>query len=332
MVATIMAMPGSASLLFLHSTSYTNGTYACDTLGAGGTEVFMRIHMRAISLASASLALILFSGISIPAFASGDDKSPTPASAASKNAAPVPDREKKVYTNDDIDRMWPKPKLSVVSASRAQNQAAAVSRAAVVAAEPLSPERNPVWYASQVAALEDELGSLAAAEVRLREFRTSGSTDTPPGTRLGLQLNAPCDGITTDNEISNLEQRRAEIEQQIAALEDTAQQNDMPPAVIRDAPEILAAAQKPLSPAQERVLLAEQQAQLADELNATQEELASMSEQAAAQRANLQPPTPGFGGNMTTDLIERLDNRASEIQEALDQSEEAARTVGPVLP
>ena len=184
-----------------------------------------------------------------------------------------------------------------------------------------------------MAALEDELGSIAAEEERLREFRTSGSTDTLPGTRVGLQLNAPCDGITTDNEISAISAlRRAEIEQQIAALEDTAQQNDMPPAVIRDAPEILAAAQKPLNPAQERMLLAEQQAQLADELNAKHEELASMSEQAAAQRANLQPPTPGFGGNMTTDLIERLDNRASEIREALDQSEDALRTVGPVLP
>ncbi len=292
----------------------------------------MRNHMRAISLASAGLALILFSGISIPAFASGDDKSPAPASATPKNAAPTPDREKKVYTNDDIDRMWPKQKLAVVSTSRAQSQPVTISREAAFAAQPRRPEKNPLWYASQVAALEDELGGIAAAEERLREFRASGSTDTPPGTRLGLQLNAPCDGITTDNEISNLEQRRAEIEQQIASLEDTAQQNDMPPAVIRDASEILAAAQKPLNSAQERMLLAEQQAQLADELNATQEQLASMSEQAAAQRANLQPPTPGFGGNMTTDLIERLDNRASEIQEALDQNEDAARTVGPVLP
>jgi hypothetical protein len=120
----------------------------------GGTEVFMRIHMRAISLASAGLALIFFSGVSIPVFASGDDKSPAaPASAAAKDAAPAPDREKKVYTNDDIDRMWPKPKLAVVSASRAQNQPVAVSRAAAVAAEPLSPERNPLWYATQVAAL-----------------------------------------------------------------------------------------------------------------------------------------------------------------------------------
>src|SRR5579862_5395612 len=229
----------------------------------GETEVFMRIPMRAISLASAGLTLILFFGVSAPVFASGDDKSPAPASAGSKNAAP--DREKKVYTNEDIDRMWPKPKLSAVSASRAQNQPVAVSRATAVAAQPLSPEKNPLWYASQVAALEDELASIAASEERLREFRTSGSTDTPPGTRVGLQLNAPCDGFTTDNEIQQLALRRAQIEQQIAALEDTTQQNDMPPAVIRDAPEILAAAQKPLGPVQERALLAEEQAQLADE-------------------------------------------------------------------
>src|SRR5579862_6600951 len=128
-IATITAGVRCASLLFLHSTSYTNGTYACDTLGAGGTEVVMRIPMRAISLASASLALVFCCGNSIPAFASGDDKSPAPTSASSSKTAPAPDREKKVYTNDDIDRMWPKPRLSVVSTSRAPIQVAATSRA-----------------------------------------------------------------------------------------------------------------------------------------------------------------------------------------------------------
>jgi prefoldin subunit 5 len=228
--------------------------------------------------------------------------------------------------------MWPKPKLSVVSSSRTPIRAAATPRAKSVTNQPLTPEKDPLWYAQQVAALEAELGQIATREESLREFRASGSTDSLPGTRVGLQLNAPCDGITTDNEISNLEQRRAEIGQQIAALDDTAQQNDMPPAIIRDAPEILAAAQKPLTPAEERTLLAERQAELADELSATQDELAGMSEQAAALGANLQPPTPGFGGNMTTDLIERLDNRASEIQGALDQTEEAARQTGAVQP
>jgi hypothetical protein len=288
----------------------------------------MRIPMRAISLASASLAVVLLSGISTRVFASADDKSPATTSATAKNAAPAPDRERKVYTNDDIDRMWPKPKLSVVSTSRAPIQVAATPRPRSVTNEPLTPEKDPLWYAEQVATLEAELGQIAMREEGLREFRASRSTDTLPGTRIGLQLNAPCDGFTTDNQISNLEQRRAEIEQQIAALEDTAQQNDMPPAIIRDAPEILAAAQKPLTPAQERFEIAERQAQLANELNATQDELAGMSEQATSLGANLQPPTPGFGGNMTTDLIERLDNRASEIQGALDQTEDAARRAG----
>jgi hypothetical protein len=122
----------------------------------------MRIAMRAISLASAGLAVILLSGISSHAFASGDDKSPAPNSATARNAAPAPDREKKVYTNDDIDRMWPKPKLAVVSALRGQSQPVTISREAAFAAQPLSPEKNPLWYASQVAALEDELASLAA--------------------------------------------------------------------------------------------------------------------------------------------------------------------------
>jgi hypothetical protein len=288
----------------------------------------MRIPMRAISLASASLALILLSGISIPAFASGNDKSAASSSAAAKNAAPVRDREKKVYTNDDIDRMFPKPKLSVVSSSRMPIQVAATPRAKSVANQPLTPEKDPLWYAQQVAALEAELGQVATREESLREFRASRSTDAPPGMRTGLQLNAPCDGITTDNEVSNLGQRRAEIELQIVALEDTAQQNDMSPSIIRDSPEILAAAQNPLTPAEERALLADRQAQLEDELNATQNELAGMSEQATALGANLQRPTPGFGGNMTTDLIERLDNRASGIQGALDQTEDAARQAG----
>jgi hypothetical protein len=298
----------------------------------GETEVVMRIPMRAISLASASLAVVFLSGMSIPAFASGDDKSPATTFATAKNPAPVPDREKKVYTNDDIDRMFPKPKLSVVSTSRVPIQVAATPRAKSVANQPLTPEKDPLWYAQQVAALQAELGQIATREESLREFRASRSTDAPSGMRVGLQLNAPCDGITTDNEISNLGQRRKEIEQQIAALEDTAQQNDMSPAIIRDAPEILAAAPTPLTPTEERLLLAERQARLADELNATQNELAGMSDQATALGANLQPPTPGFGGNMTTDLIERLDNRANEVRETLDQTEDAARQSSAVEP
>ena len=291
----------------------------------------MRMTMRSISLVPVVL-VILLGGISIPAFASGDDKSPAPVSAASKNATPKPDREKKVYTNEDIERIRANPRGTLILVSQSQNQVAENARTANVAVQPLSPEKNPLWYAEQVAMLEAELGEIANQEGSLREFRSSGSASVSPGVRFGLQLNAPCDGFTTDNEIQQLALRRQEIEQQIATLEDTAQENDMPPAVIRDAPAILAAAERPLSATQEQTVLADRQARLSSELGATQDELSGMSDQAAALGANLQAPTPGFGGNMTTDLIERLDNRASEIQSALEQTEDAARQAGAARP
>jgi len=292
----------------------------------------MRTKMRPVSLIAEVLVVLLFCGIAIPVFASGDDKSPAPVSAP-KNAAPAPDREKKVYTNDDIDRMWPKDDFAVVSASQAQVQPdGSALDGTTVAIQPVSPEKDPLWYAKQVVVLEAELDRIANKEERALEFRASGSTSVLPGVHIGLRLNAPCEGITTDNEIAQLDLRRQEIEEQLAAIADTARENDFPPGIIRDAPVILEAAQTPLTPDGERRALAERQALLIDQLSATQDELSYMSDQAAAVGANLQPATPGFGGNMTTDLIERLDNRASQIQVALDQTDEAARRIGAVQP
>ena len=290
----------------------------------------MRTRMRPVSLIAEVLAVLLFCGVAIPVFASGDDKSPASVSA-SKNAAPAPDREKKVYTNEDIDRMWPKGSFAAVSASQAQAGDTAAD-GTTTEIQPVSPEKDPLWYAKQVVVLEAELDRIANKEERSLEFRTSGSSGMLPGVHIGLRLNAPCEGITTDNEIAQLELRRQEIEEQLAAIADTAQENDLPPGILRDAPAILAAAEKPLTPDEEREALAERQALLIDQLNATQDELSYMSDQAAAIGANLQPPTPGFGGNMTTDLIERLDNRANQIQVALDQTEDAARRIGDLQP
>jgi hypothetical protein len=293
----------------------------------------MRIKIRPGSLLSPALAGILFFGIAAPVFPSGDDKPAAPAktnvsvtataatNVAATTPAPKPDREKKVYTNDDIDRMWPRQKAIVIAVSPSAAPSVGTTREIVVST-PVSPEKDPVWYAEQIAELSAELEQLNNREQALRDFLARGTGQDP---HAGLQLNAPCEGITTSNAIAQLSLRRQEIEQQFAALEDTAQQNGIRPGVLRDAPAILAAAQPKLTPAQERTALAERQAVLSSELAATQVELGDMSSQAASIGATLQPPTPGFGGNMTTDLIERLDNRASEIQRALDQTEEAAR-------
>jgi hypothetical protein len=286
------------------------------------------------------LALILFSAIASPAFASSDDKptasAPTAIPLPSATPAPTaarPDREKKVYTNDDIDRMWPKeqavandahaPAASAVAPAQAQ-RLVAVSRAANATNAPASPEQDPVWYASQIEALHAELDGISSREASLRDFRATG---TGPVT-IGLQFDAPCDGITTDNAIEQLAMRRQEIEQQIDELRDTARQNGVSPAVFQDAPQILQAAQKPLSPGQERAVLMERQSDLIGQYDGVQNQLADMSNAAAAQGITLLPVTPDWGGNLTTNRIQSLDERAAQIENALSENEDAARRAG----
>src|SRR5271156_2174762 len=300
----------------------------------------MRTKMQAIFLSAAVLAVILSSLIAIPAFAAGDDKpgtSATPsASASTATPAPTavrPDRERKVYTNDDIDRMWPKEQAAAndlqtpasTSAPAVARRSATASRPMSVSNVPASRENNPVWYAAQVAALYAELDSLSNREASLRDFRETGSD---AGVTVGLQFDAPCQGITTDNAIQQLAIRRQEIEQQLNDLQETAQQNGMPPAVIQDPSEILQAARKPPSPGQQRALLLERQSELIGKLDGVQNQLADMSRQAAAEGIVLLPVTPGAGGDLLTNKIQSLDERAGQIQGALSENEDAARQAG----
>ena len=307
----------------------------------------MRNRIVILSFFHVVLALILFSLITVPVLASGDDKAAASALSATSSAsvtpapsttalttATRPDREKKVYTNDDIDRMWPKeqasandaqaPWMSAVAPTQAR-KSAAVSRAVHTTNAPLNPEQDPVRYAEQIEALNAELDSISSREASLRDFRATG---TGPGLTIGLQFDAPCDGITTDNAIQQLELRRYEIEQQIDELQDTARQNGVSAAVFRNPAEILQAAQKPLSPGQERAVLMERQSDLIGQYDGVQNQLADMSDAAAAQGITLLPVTPNWGGNLTTNRIQSLDERATQIQNALSENEDAARRAG----
>ena len=295
----------------------------------------MRSSFPAVSLFSAVLAATLSCAIAFPESASGEDKpaAPSPAVAASSTAA-RPDREKKVYTNDDLEQMWPKQPASAGNSQPAPangsapaqvRRSAAVSRAARATNAPATAEQNPLWYAAQLDSLYAELDSLSSREASLREFRETGSA---PGVTIGLQFYAPCEGITTDNAIQQLALRRKEILQQISDLQDTAQQNGVSPAVFQDPSDILQSAQKPLSPGQERAVLLERQSDLVGKLDGVQNQLADMSSEAAAQGITLLPVTPDWGGNLTTNRIQSLDQRAQQLQNALSENEAAARQAG----
>ena len=292
----------------------------------------MRSSNRAISFISAVLAAVLSCVIASPAFASGEDK-PAAVSAVPSGTLVRPDREKKVYTNDDIDRMWPKEQAAAndlqnpasASAPAVARRSALLSRPVSATNAPASRENNPVWYAAQVASLYAELESISSREESLRDFRATGSD---AGVTVGLQFDAPCEGFTTDNAIQQLELRRQEIVQQISDLQNTAEQNGMPPAVVQDPSEILQAARKPLSPGQERAALIERQSELTAKLDGVRNQLADMSNQAASQGIVLLPPTPAWGGNLTTNRIQSLDQRANQLHNALSENEDAATQAG----
>lgn len=298
----------------------------------------MRNSIRAVSVFPAVLAAALSCVIAIPAFASGEDKPAAPSVASAATPASTvtarPDREKKVYTNDDIDQMWPKPQ-AVPSDSQTYpasaytppvaRRSAVVSRLVSAASAPPSRENNPVWYAEQIKSLYAELERLSSTEESLRDFRDAGADS---GVTIGLRFGAPCEGISTDNAIQQLAMRRQEIEQQLNDLQDTAEQNGVPPVVFQDPSSILQAASKPLSPAQQRAALIERQNDLIGELNGVQDQLADMSSQAAAQGIVLLPPTPQWGGNLTTNRIQSLDERANQLRSALGENEDAARQAG----
>ena len=301
----------------------------------------MRNKALTVSFFHAALAVILFSVITIPTFASDGDKpatrsssvAPAPGTTASPTAA-RPDREKKVYTNDDIDQMWPKEQAvandaqtsaaSAVAPAQAR-RSVAISRRTRVTIVPLNPEQDPLRYAAQIEALDAELDSISSREASLRDFRATGRG---PGLTIGLQFDAPCDGITTDNAIQQLELRRHEIERQIDELQDAARRNGVSPAVFQNPTEILQAAQKPLSLGQERAVLMERQSDLIGQYDGVQNQLADMSDAAAAQGITLLPVTPNWGGNLTTNRIQSLDERATQIQNALSENEDAARRAG----
>jgi len=271
------------------------------------------------------LAASAFCAKPIPVYASDG-----PGGAAAKRSAP--DREKKVITNDDLEAKYGKPSVTAemknskaISAS-AEPIATAVAPKRSVRRERLDPEKDPQWYAQQTASFSVELARIDNEAQRLIQFRAPGNT---PRAGTGLILNAPCEGITTDNRIAQLLARRHEIEAQMSYLQDTARHNDLPPGLFFDSSAIAQAsgASAPLTAAQQRATLADRVAQLSNQLEETQAVVADMAADTAARRMTLLRPN-GYGANMTTDLLARLGAQSATLQSELNNTADDALRAG----
>src|SRR5580700_1358482 len=302
------------------------------------------------SLKGAALSAALLCSLAIPslttsALARGVPQMSTDNSSNSNATARKPDREKKIYTNDDVEALArngattvgdtagipiaPDTDTAVMKTSRAR--LALIPQ--VATAERLAPEKDPVWYAQQSVSLGAQLDSIDAEVQRLQNFRHSNAPPQPaPGLDVGLDIYAPCPAISTDALIQQLQLPRAAIVAQISELEDRARANGIPSEVLRNAKEVAARAQdisRFPAQVQEKIVTQELQ-QLQSELSEVREVKSQMVEQAAAQNITLLPPLPEtkYGGGFTVDYLKQLDIQQKQIAQQLNQVEDEALRVG----
>jgi hypothetical protein len=271
----------------------------------------MRISTRFSILAFGAMAAVC-AAAPLATFAGGP-----PAKPAAK-----PDEQKKVWTNEDVARLNPD---YVEGAGNSATVIAVVpptfvvtpvgpKPAPMVVAVPITPEQDPAWYGRQLANWQTQLAAVEAREEQLRNFRA-----TSTGLPTGLVLDGPVEGITTDNLIANLDSERHDILAQIDALEDMARSNGFAPGAPEGPP--------PTVEEQRAALLRTVQGADA-QLQGIQLTKAMMQQQAGDLHATLQTPTPGWGGNMTTDLLERLDSQAASLATTVASASDAARSLG----
>jgi hypothetical protein len=286
-----------------------------------------------------AIAATLFLGAVHPAFGrDGDKSSPSPAASSPATATvPRPVRGKRVITNDDMDILFPRHEPSVVQLPSPTPSSSGTATSAMVPGSAASRTRSAqaifdadeARYSAKFARLSAELEDVTSRERSLREFRSTGSGEN---LRFGLQIYAPCEGFTTDNQIQQLAIRRNEINRQIEDLETEAQQKGLPPGIFRQTPEILESPNASANSSQQLLAIHNQQERLANELNGVQSELSEMSNEAAQQGIAQLPADAKDGGNMTSNLINDLNNRANHISAAIDQNEDLARSAGVTSP
>ena len=280
----------------------------------------------------------LIFALAVPAMA-GDatTKDKDKDSVATSAPRPKPAAEKKIYTNEDLEALAARYGASTVG------QAAPQALPAPLAARPipaqsiaqrtaivtLPPEKDPARYARDYAALEAAIDAIDSEVAQLRNFRASDAAPgaETPGVTVGLDIYAPCNGISTDNKIANLLQQRAALELEISNLEDTAQANGIRLGQLLSAAS--AAESGAAAPSASPAVAQAELAQIETRLATIQGEQNSFQQAAANSNAPFTiAPETKFGGTYQSSYLKRLDNQASTLQSQLSAVADEARRNG----
>ncbi|HXN97649.1 MAG TPA: hypothetical protein VN881_01160 [Candidatus Acidoferrales bacterium] len=270
---------------------------------------------------------------------SGDVVSGDASRSCANSARPSQTREKKVYTNDDVAALRKNYAASTVGnatpdnapSSAAKPNSAPRTLVPQALTTPLSPDKDPAWYAQQAASASSQIANIDDQVQRLRNFSASNAApgSETPNVNVGLNIYAPADGITTDAQIQLLLQQRADLDAQLADLQDRARANAIDPGVLRRAADNPESVQSgaPLTPAERLAATRDTLEDLQSDLAATRDTEAAMHQEAAAQNVKIIPETK-FGGGFTADFLKQLNLHQAAVQEQLSTVEDTARKQG----
>jgi hypothetical protein len=251
-----------------------------------------------------------------------------PATTAT-SAKPKPDREKKIYTNEDVEALARNYGLSTVGNAAPDGSALPVNRRSgagqILVSRtlrvPLPPEKDPAWYAEQYLSLSARMDDIDYQVQQLRSFMASDAAPASgaSGLNFGLNIYADCPAMTTDAHIQLLLQQRADLEAQVSDLEDRAQLNGIASGVFRNA--------SAFAPAASGISTRESLNALQTDLAETRATEAAMHQEAAAQNVTLIPETR-FGGSYTSDYLKQLSIQQAALQQQIHSVADTARHEG----
>ena len=138
---------------------------------------------------------------------------------------------KKVWTNDDMDRLRARGLISIVGQEATQSSTQTTT-APSEAPFPVYASRldDPDWYADRAADLQAELDMRVAALQQEQEALTLAKDRI---TQPGVALDEPSIGVTPDEAIALFQAQVQDVQNQLDELSDLARQHDIPPGVLR---------------------------------------------------------------------------------------------------
>ena len=148
-----------------------------------------------------------------------------PLRAANRPHAGTDSENTLVWTNDDLERLSDLGLICIVGRIDEERPKSAPLP------QPYVKTQDPEWYAGQAARLRDELERRKAQLGRYRQaIEDARNLKTMTG---GINLEEGDIGITPGAGIEILQRRVNEAQAELAALEDTARRNDIPPGTLR---------------------------------------------------------------------------------------------------